>query len=118
MAEDRPVVRITQQFRERGNMAYDLDCAGTRLTVRIFPPNNMAASDPAAGREAHGEELWRVEARITDAPGAVVGSASGATRTEAFREVATWWASQQGTLGLPSFDWDAIAKAMTAVRAL
>lgn len=102
--DDERKARIAQQFRERENMAYELDCTGTRLIVRMFPSPS--------------EREWRVEARTTDAPGAVVAKASAPTRAQALGEVAAWWRAQQHVHDLPSLDWEAVARALSAVRAL
>lgn len=106
MTEERRT-KITLQFRERAGMAYDLDCAGTPLTLRVFESEQARAG---AG--------WRIEARTTDAIDAVVASATAATRAEALRDVAVWWRSESASRGLPSVDWEAVAQAMSAVRAL
>jgi hypothetical protein len=45
-------LRITNQFRSDGGMAYDLKCEGVRLTLVIA--ERTRADDPAA---------WRIEAR-------------------------------------------------------
>lgn len=86
-------------------MTYELDCAGSPLIVRIFPGEAPSAD-------------WRVEARLSDAADAVVASASAASRAQAFEGVAHWWRDNGAAQALPALDWEAIAKAMTAVRAL
>jgi hypothetical protein len=101
--DDKPKVRITQQFRERANMAYDLDCSGSRITVRVFE----TPKEPQA---------WRVEARTSDTAEAVAGH--GGTRADAFHALTLSWVETALTRGLPTFDWEAIGRAMTAVRAL
>jgi hypothetical protein len=99
--------KITQQFRERANMAYELDCAGTKLTVRVFPIETTSSHDQ-----------WRIDARTTDAADAVVATATAPTRAQAFHEVATWWRANGVLRRLPPLDWEAIARAMASVRAL
>lgn len=103
--EEKRRVHITQQFRERGAIAYDFDCEGARLTVRVF--------ETPADRDA-----WRVEARTSDAADSAVVAACGATRAAAFGELTRSWLETATTRGLPAFDWAAIGRAMTAVRAL
>ncbi|CAN5662520.1 hypothetical protein BH09MYX1_BH09MYX1_58330 [soil metagenome] len=102
-----PKVRIKGQFRERASMSYDLDCSGTSITLRIFPPLTPESA-----------EEWRIEARTSAAEDAVVATATRPTRTEAFDAVAKWWVAEADTHNLPLVDWDAIAKTMVAVRAL
>lgn len=96
-------VKIAQQFRERNAMTYDLDCSGTPLTVRIFP---------TAG------EQWRIEARTSDATDAFVAAASASNRRQALDEVGRCWRDNAPGRGLATFDWEAIAAAMAAVRAV
>jgi hypothetical protein len=98
--------RITQQFREAANMTYELDCEGNRLILRIFPI------------ETAPDEEWRVEARTSDSPDAVVASATAKSRIQAFDAVASWWREHALSRALVTFDWDAVATAMTTVRAL
>jgi hypothetical protein len=104
-AEDKRAVRIAQQFREAHNMTYELDCFGTPLIVRVFPLDGATVE-------------WRIEARTSDAPDAVVATATAPTREEALRSVAQRWQDHRALHVLPNVDWDAIAQAMTAVRAL
>ncbi len=101
-------LRITNQFRSKGGMAYDLKCEGVRLTLHISP--KTGSDDP-------GE--WRVEARGGRATEeAVTIMEWGATRTEALQAVAKSWAGELATDGLRVFDWEAIAAVLTSVRAL
>ena len=95
--------RITSQFREAHNMTYELDCAGSPLILRMFP----LPGDPPSE--------WRVEARTTNAEDAVVGTATAPSRAQALELVAEWWRANPA---LPTYDWAAIAQAMTAVRAI
>jgi RNA recognition motif-containing protein len=94
-------VRIVQQFRERANMTYDLDCAGTPLTIRVFPIEG---------------ERWRVEARSTDAVGAVVVTASAATRRAALGAALRQWNERASSVA--SIDADGLLRAMSDVRAI
>lgn len=96
-------VKIAQQFRERNNMTYELDCAGAPLIVRIFPTD---------------DDRWRIEARTSDGDGALVVSAAAATRREALADVARGWTEQAAAMTLPSLDWDAVTTAMSTVRAV
>lgn len=100
-------LRITNQFRQRSGFVYDLRGAGARLTIAIAPRETD---------EDEGE--WRVEARTGQAPGSVVLIAWAATRVEALTEVGRSWTVKAREGGVPGFDWEAIAKALTEVRAL
>jgi hypothetical protein len=103
--ERKPGTRITQQFRERHNMTYELECEGATLVVRVFP----LEGEPAE---------WRVEARTTDASDAIVARATASSAAVALERVAAWWRENTATRALSTFDWNAVAEAMTAVRAL
>jgi RNA recognition motif-containing protein len=103
-AAEKPKVKIAQQFRERHNMAYELDCSGTPITLRIFPTEN--ADD------------YRIEARASEAPEAAVITASAKTPRDALAAVGAEWSAKGDALGLPSVDWEAITTAMVGVRAL
>lgn len=93
--------RITSQFRERLNMAYELDCGGVALVVRLFP------EDPR-------EQSWRVEATIKDGP---TMAAAGATRAAAVEELVR---SIQTRAASPFYglDWPAVTEALANVRAI
>lgn len=94
-----PKARITQQFRERSNMAYELDCVGVKLSFRMYPTEDAAGKDD-----------WRVEAAAKDTPDRVV-KATAPTRRQAFNLVEREW-------GASSLDWRAIEEALGSVRAL
>jgi hypothetical protein len=102
-AKPRRTVTVVQQFREHVNMAYDLDCAGLPLVVRIFPEDG---------------ESWRVEARATDADDVTVVAARAPTRAAALAEViCSWNASAANTAGR-TLDGDALTTALRDVRAV
>jgi hypothetical protein len=106
-ADDAPRTRITNQFRRREAMVYDLSCGDVRLTIEV------------SGRESTaGPEEWTVQAHTYQSPDKPTLSESGATRSDALSAVARSWAAKRGTLGFPTLDWDAIAKALLAVRAI
>jgi hypothetical protein len=108
MAEkNTQALRIMNQFRSRTGFVYDLKCEAARLTVSIA--QRQSAADP-------GE--WSVEARAGVAPDVAPIAAWASTRRDALREVGLAWASQAATLGLPAFDWEAIATALSDVRAV
>ena len=99
-------LRITDQFRTRQGMAYELREKGARLTVLI------------AERTAEGQATeWHVEASSAQAAGASVAHAAS-TKAEALRRTGVEWAADGLTRGLPSFDWAAVAIALRAVRAI
>jgi hypothetical protein len=105
--EEKRGVRITQQFRERHNMTYELDCAGARLIVRVFP---LGDDEPCSE--------WLVEARTGNASDDVVASATAPSRAIALDRVAQWWRDNTASRSLGTFDWSAIAQAMASVRAV
>lgn len=98
--------RITQQFRERHNMRYELDCSGVPLIVRVFFPNAGASAS-----------TWRIEAMTSDATGSPVAQAHAASRAEALQMIAEAWHETMPPTS-SKLDWTGIAEAMTAVRAL
>jgi hypothetical protein len=103
MTAPKPTVKIMQQFRERGNMVYDVDCAGSPLTLRI-------------SRDEQGK--WSVEARSTEATDAIVANASAETGAEALAEAIPAWNAAALTTTRMAVDGDAIAKAMWDVKAI
>jgi hypothetical protein len=105
--QDKRAVRITQQFREHANMAYDFDCAGSHLTLRIF---NHESAPP--------EARWQIEGRTNDAGEPVTVSVTAASRAQALRDLAVAWLEKTAPIGLPVLDWEGVTKALTEVRAL
>lgn len=102
-------LRITNQYRDKdrgGAIAYELRCGEARIVLR--------ASQSAAENSTE----WRFEAHTFHAPDLVVIGDWQASRTEALRAVGSLWSSKAPSLGLPMFDWTAVATALTAVRAL
>lgn len=102
-AAPKPAVTIVQQFRERTNMAYDLDCMGLPLVVRIFPEEN---------------NRWRIEARANDALDARIVSASAPTRAAALAEVIREWNANAAATDGRALDGDALSRALQNVRAV
>jgi hypothetical protein len=100
-------IRITQQFRSRDAMVYDLKGATGRLTLRVSASNDGSASP-----------TWRVAASTSTSPEAVSVSESGVTRAEALHAVSLAWAEKRAANNLPVFDWEAVARALAAVRAI
>lgn len=104
--KDKDALRITNQFRSKGGMVYDMRFHGERLTVVVTP---------RSGEENGGD--WRVEARAGGRPEEDTIERWGATRIDALRAVGGAWTEQLAGR-LPQFDWDAVAKVLTAVRAV
>jgi hypothetical protein len=98
-------LRITNQFRSRDGMVYDMRQHGAHLTVVVTP--RMSEQDS-------GE--WRVRARTGNADGESIEE-WGPTRLDALRAVGRAW-TEKGSSGLPQFDWEAIVTQLLAVRAL
>lgn len=97
--------RITDQFRTRQGMAYELRESGARLTVLIAERTNEGGSE------------WLVEASSVQFPGAEIAH-TASTKAEALRRTGAQWVEDSMARGLPTFDWTAVAKALTAVRAI
>jgi len=95
---------ISQQYRERHNMTYELDCQGARLVLRIFFP-------PVDARPE-----WRIEARMNGDAGVIEKAAP--TREMALRQISEAWELRATTEALPSLDWPAVTRAMQGVRAI
>lgn len=105
---DEDAIRITQQFRSRDTMVYDLRGTAGRLTLRV---------SGRGGDEGPPTE-WRIEASTSTSADAVVVAAWATTRAEALRAVGRSWNEKRVSGNLPSFDWELVAKAMAAVRAI
>jgi hypothetical protein len=101
-------IRITQQFRARDAMVYDLRGGAGRLTLRVTG---------RGGGDGPPTE-WRIEASTSSSPDAPVVSEGGTTRADALRAVGRSWNEKRLANNLPSFDWESVARAMAAVRAI
>lgn len=102
--DDRPGARITQQYRERANLTYELDCSGATLVIRMCFPSTTGQ--------------WRIvvhASRDADTPST---AAVAASRMEAFRSVVRACREGVGVAGLERVDWDAVEQVMVKVRAL
>ncbi len=105
--KDKPSLAITNQFRARDAMVYEMRCEGVRLTVTMTPRK----SEDDAGE-------WHVEARAGRSPeDKPVFAEWGNTRMEALRAVGRMW-TEQRSLDELNVDWEAVAKVLSAVRAL
>jgi hypothetical protein len=106
--KDKDVPKIMNQFRAKGGMAYDLKYRGARLTLLV---------SPRATNEDLGD--WRVEARASRSPDeAVVLAEWGPTRMAALQALGRSWEANAASQGLAMFDWEGVAAALVAVRAL
>lgn len=104
MTEKREdTLRITNQFRKKGGMVYDLRGDGTRLTLVVSP---RTSSDDLGD--------WHIEARVGGQTDGVSVQRWAKTRVEALQAVGVAW----GHAALPAFDWDAVRVALAAVRAV
>jgi hypothetical protein len=102
----KPTVRITDQYRDRDAMAYELLCEGTRVVIRF--QEDTSGDGPR----------WRAEARVNDKSDDSVIEASGATRAEALQKIGEGWDATLRSRPIPAFDWTHVADALRAVKAL
>jgi hypothetical protein len=98
-ARDKNRMRITSQFRERMNMAYELEGEGLKLSIRIWP------------NEAD-QNSWRIEAKPKGAEKGAMGE--GKTRAQALEAASEVWRAEN----LPAVDWRALTEALVTVRAV
>jgi hypothetical protein len=97
------IVAITQQYRDRHALTYELSCSGGLLTLRfLFPPDDT--------------QDWRVEARLLPGPPLAV-TASAPTRERALRALVEAWKEVPSQAGSQP-DWERVAAALRGVRAL
>ncbi len=97
-----PSVKIVQQFREKGNMTYDLDCLGLPLTLRVYSV----------------EDQWRIDARAKDEADSLHATGSGATRKDALTEVVRAWNEAATASGGRTLDGPGLFDAMSGVKAV
>ncbi len=105
---DDEALRITLQFRSGDAMVYDFGGQAGRMTLRVTG---------RGGAEGPPTE-WRIEASPSTAPDEPVVSECGATRAEALQAVGRAWNQKRLASHLPFFDWESVARAMSAVRAI
>jgi len=105
--KDNTALRIVTQYRDKSSMVYELRCGDAELNLRI-----------SAHQTDDDEEQWQIEARTSRADGAACLAGSASTRREALLEISRKWALGEATNDFPSFDWEAVARVLTAVRAL
>jgi hypothetical protein len=107
--DESDAVRITQQFRSGQAMVYDLRGAAGRLILRVTGRGGEEDAPPTE---------WRIEAATGISPDAVVVAESAATRADALQAVGRTWSQKRKACKLPLFDWESVARAMSAVRAI
>ena len=78
-ARERTILAITQQYRERTNMTYELGCTGQTFVLRVFFP---VGDSP---------DSWRIDARPSDAGEAIVVTATTKSRETSLTSVAEAW---------------------------
>ena len=105
---DEDAIKITQQFRSGEAMVYDMRNRTARLSLRV---------SGRGGNEGPPTE-WRIEASTSSTPDSVVVSECGPTRADALRAVGRTWGEKRLAGNLPVFDWESVARAMSAVRAI
>ncbi len=108
-SDDRDAIHITQQFRSGQAMVYDLRGTMGRLTLRV---TGHGGADDAPPTE------WRIEATTSSSADAVVVAEIAATRADALQAVGQTWSEKRMACNLPLFDWESVARALRAVRAI
>jgi hypothetical protein len=103
----RPGVRITNQFRKRDAMVYDLLCERFHVTITMAVRPNV---------DGLGE--WMTEAFATESAEKPTIGEPGLTRESALRAVEFTWKQKNRAHGFPLLDWNAIAEALRNVRAI
>jgi hypothetical protein len=98
---------VTMQYRKGGGWVYALDSEGVQLDVHI-----------SACVSGSGASEWRVSAHQGRSANSLVLTEHGATRAEAFDNLARSWETKKRELSLPTFDWSGTAQALQAVRAI
>jgi hypothetical protein len=102
--EKKDLLRITNQFRQKNSMIYDLRGDGSRLVIAI------------RGREAEAEPAdFCVEARSGTQTDATTLAAWGASKSDALKSVGDAWTLRRD---LAVVDWEAIARVLANVRAV
>ncbi len=105
---DKNTPRIVMQYFRGDTLVCELRTAEGSLSIHI------SRGDGNGDRNVG----WRIEAHGTSADKDVAIAASGPTRRAALSEVSSRWSAQRSELGLHLVDWEAVAVALTAVRAV
>ncbi len=101
-ANDDSKMRITDQFRDKGSMVYDLKGCGVRMSLRVSERTDSS-------------QRWEIAALAKAEPPVTPLTARAATRREALACLARVWTE---TEGFPAVDWPSIDDALAAVRAI
>jgi hypothetical protein len=105
---DKSAHRIVMQYFRGNTLVCELRTPEAPLSVHISPGNDDGDRDAGWRIEAHGKVIDKD----------IVVAASGTTRRNALTEVSTRWSAQRPELGLFLVDWEAVAVALSAVRAI
>ncbi len=106
MAEvDKNALKMVEQFRDKSRMVYDFKRGPDFLSVRIAEEKSEAGE-------------WTIDIRTSNAADGVIITGKGPTKKEALIEAGRTWDSTALIQGLPRFDFEAVAKALTDVRAI
>ena len=97
-------VTLTQQYRDRHGLTCELGCSGRLLTLRFLFPLVDA-------------DNWRLDAWFVPGPRSPT-EASGMTREQAFLALTEAWNDAAGANAPSRRDWEGVAVALRAVRAL
>lgn len=95
-------MRITDQFRDKGAMVYDLKGGGQRISLRMSD-----RSEDGLG--------WEIAVVSKQKPELPTLTVAATTRAQALMDLARAW---QDAHGFPKVDWPSIREALTAVRAI
>jgi hypothetical protein len=100
--------RIVLQYFRGHTLVCELRAAGESLRLQISP-------EDGSGKSAAG---FRIESHAKVGDKDIVIGALGPTRRAAFMEMTVSFSAQAPELGLKPVDWQAVAVALTTVRAL
>lgn len=107
--DSRPrATRIAMQHFRGDTLVCELRTGETSLILHIS--RGDGEGDRSAG--------WRIEAHDKVVGEDIVVAASGPTRRAALAEVSRQWGERGPELGLHLVEWDAIAVALSSVRAI
>ncbi|MGH7435801.1 MAG: hypothetical protein ACRENE_09010 [Polyangiaceae bacterium] len=99
--------QITNQFRTREGTVYEITHDEIRLRIAMTFRENP-----------DGLGHWNAECRVRASASRSSIAKPGITREDALRAVARAWMAKQYVDGFPEMDWEAVATAMRAARAI
>jgi hypothetical protein len=105
MPRQRERVRITNQFRDRRGMVYELSCDGVGVAISIWPSIDEKTA-------------WSAEMTAKRLPRPPAVCVTGASREAAVRALGDAWAEADPAGEPPLLDWEAIRAALALVRAI